>query len=125
MTPSLALARVAPARAQPEESDHDQSQRDVSQHARGTIRPRLLPRHAHAAGGQAHGRALQALHGDKGLSGGTAGSASTYVGMCHIYCDSVAAFEAGFGPHAEEILGDIPNYTDLAPLIQISEVVVA
>jgi len=44
--------------------------------------------------------------------------------MCHIYCDSVDAFQRGFGPHAKEILSDIPNYTDLQPVIQISEVVV-
>jgi uncharacterized protein (TIGR02118 family) len=61
---------------------------------------------------------------DKGVAGATAGSPPTYVGMCHIFCDSVAAFEAGFGPHAKEIMADIPNYTDLAPVIQISEVVV-
>ena len=61
---------------------------------------------------------------DKGLAGGTPGEAATYVGMCHFFCDSVAAFQAGFGPHAAEIMGDIPNYTDIAPVIQISEVVV-
>ena len=61
---------------------------------------------------------------DKGLSGGEPGSPPTYVGMCHIFCDSVEAFQEGFGPHADEILGDIPNYTDLKPLLQISEVVV-
>jgi uncharacterized protein (TIGR02118 family) len=61
---------------------------------------------------------------DKGLAGGTPGAAPTYVGMCHIFCDSVEAFQAGFGPHSKEILADIPNYTDLQPLIQISEVVV-
>ena len=44
--------------------------------------------------------------------------------MCHIFCDSVEAFQAGFGPQAKEIMGDIPNYTDLAPVIQISDVVV-
>lgn len=60
---------------------------------------------------------------DKGLSGGTPGSAPTYVGMCHIFCDSVESFQAGFGPHAKEILADIPNYTDLSPVMQISEVV--
>jgi len=32
------------------------------------------------------------------------------------------AFQAGFGPHAKEIMADIPNYTDLTPVIQISEV---
>lgn len=61
---------------------------------------------------------------DKGLSGGTPGSAPTYVGMCHIFADSVESFQAGFGPHADEILGDIPNYTDLAPVMQFSEVVI-
>ena len=30
----------------------------------------------------------------------------------------------GFGPHAQEIMGDVPNDTDLSPVIQISEVVV-
>jgi uncharacterized protein (TIGR02118 family) len=61
---------------------------------------------------------------DKGLAGGAPGSPPTYVGMCHIFCESIAAFQAGFGPHAEEIMADIPNYTDQAPVIQISEVVV-
>lgn len=61
---------------------------------------------------------------DKGLAGGEPGAPATYVGMCHIYADSVESFQAAFGPHAKEILGDIPNYTDLAPVMQISEVVV-
>jgi uncharacterized protein (TIGR02118 family) len=61
---------------------------------------------------------------DKGLAGGGPGDPPTYIGMCHIYCDSVESFQAGFGPHAQEILGDIPNYTDLSPVVQISEVVV-
>src|SRR5215469_974060 len=56
---------------------------------------------------------------DKGLGGG---SPATYVAMCHIFCDSVEAFQAGFGPHVQEILADIPRYTDLSPVIQISEV---
>jgi uncharacterized protein (TIGR02118 family) len=61
---------------------------------------------------------------DKGIAGGAPGEAAPYVGMCHIYCDSVDAFQKGFGPHAKEILADIPNYTDISPIIQISEVVV-
>lgn len=61
---------------------------------------------------------------DKGLAGGTPGAPPTYIGMCHLFCESVEAFQAGFGPHAAEIMGDIPNYTDLSPTIQISEVVV-
>jgi uncharacterized protein (TIGR02118 family) len=61
---------------------------------------------------------------DKGTAGGAPGAPAVYVGMCHIYSASVDAFQAGFGPHAQEILADIPNYTDQAPVIQISEVVV-
>jgi len=61
---------------------------------------------------------------DKGLAGGAPGSPATYVGMCHIFADSVDSFQKAFGPHAKEILGDIKNYTDAAPVMQISEVVV-
>jgi uncharacterized protein (TIGR02118 family) len=61
---------------------------------------------------------------DKGVAGGTPGAPATYIAMCHLFCDSVDDFQAGFGPHANEILGDIPNYTNLQPTVQISEVVV-
>ncbi len=60
---------------------------------------------------------------DRGIAGGTPDSPPTYIGMCHIFCDSAEDFQAGFGPHADEILGDIPNYTDLSPILQLSEVV--
>ena len=61
---------------------------------------------------------------DKGIAGGAPGSPAPYVGMCHIFSDSVTSFQAGFGPHAKEIMADIPNYTDLTPVMQISEVIV-
>ncbi len=61
---------------------------------------------------------------DKGLGGGAPGSPATYIGMCHIYCDSIDAFQKGMGPHMKEIGADVANYTDLKPIMQISEVVV-
>ena len=61
---------------------------------------------------------------DKGLAGGAPGEPPTYVGMCHVFADSVESFQAAFGPHAKEILADIANYTDIQPVMQISEVVV-
>lgn len=61
---------------------------------------------------------------DKGLAGGAPGQPPTYVAMCHVYADSAEAFMAAFGPHAKQIMGDIPNYTDIAPVMQVSEVVV-
>lgn len=47
-----------------------------------------------------------------------------YIAMGHLFCESKAAFDAGFGPHAEEILADIPNYTGQKPILQFSEVLV-
>ncbi len=45
--------------------------------------------------------------------------------MCHVFAESVEAFQNAFGPaRAKEIRGDVKNYTDIAPVIQISEVVV-
>ena len=61
---------------------------------------------------------------DKGLAGGAPGTPPTYIGMCHIFAESVESFQAAFGPHAKEILADIANYTDLSPVMQFSEVVV-
>lgn len=60
---------------------------------------------------------------DRGLTGGAPGAPLPYVAMCHIYCESVETFQGSFGPHAAEIMADIPKYTDLAPVVQISEVV--
>ncbi len=70
------------------------------------------------------GAACKSYTVERGLAGGAPGAPATYVGMSHILCDSVEAFEASFNPHMQEIMADIPNYTDITPVIQISEVVV-
>jgi uncharacterized protein (TIGR02118 family) len=70
------------------------------------------------------GAALKYYTIDKGLAGGAPGSPAAYVAMCHLLCDSVAAYQASFGPYAKEITGDIANFTDRTPVIQVSEVVV-
>src|SRR5262245_40468895 len=49
---------------------------------------------------------------DKGLAGGVRGEPALYVGACHIYCDSIEAFDAAIAPHATEIMAEIANYTD-------------
>jgi len=61
---------------------------------------------------------------DKGLAGGAPGVAAPYVAIGHLHCESIEAFNAGFGPHMKEIMGDIPNYTEIAPVILISDIVV-
>lgn len=68
------------------------------------------------------GPACKRVAVEEGLSGGDPGSRATYIAMGHLYFDSVEEFQASFGPHANEIMGDIPNYTDIQPMLQISEV---
>ena len=36
---------------------------------------------------------------------------------------TISDYENVFGQHREKILGDIPNYTNIRPIVQISEVV--
>jgi uncharacterized protein (TIGR02118 family) len=57
---------------------------------------------------------------DKGLPG-MDGSPPLFVGAVHLLFNSIEDFQKGLGQHAAEIMGDIPNYTDLQPQIQISE----
>jgi len=51
-------------------------------------------------------------------------SNAPYIAMGHLFCESVEAFQNGFGPHTKAIMADIPNYTNQKPVIQISEVLV-
>ena len=68
------------------------------------------------------GEALKGAAMVQGLGGPEAGSPPIYTAMIHMQFDSVEAFQGSFGPHAEAIMADIPNYTDVQPAIQISDV---
>lgn len=59
---------------------------------------------------------------ERGLSGAAPDSPPVYVAMCHFLFDSVEHFLEAFMPHAPMLQGDMPNYTDIEPVIQISEV---
>ena len=59
---------------------------------------------------------------ERGLDAADPKMESTYVAMCHYYFDTVEDFLAAFMPHAEELQGDISNYTDIVPIIQINQV---
>ncbi len=61
---------------------------------------------------------------DKGVAGGIPNSAPAYVAIGHLFFESLNAFVAEFGPHADFIAADIPNYTNVKPSVQISEILV-
>ena len=69
------------------------------------------------------GDSLKMFEIDKGLSGRTPADATPYVAIGYLYFDKLSAYQNSFKPHAEKIRGDIANYTNIQPVIQISEVV--
>ena len=60
---------------------------------------------------------------DKGLAGRDPSSAPKFVAACHIYSPTLGAFQEAYRPHRAEIVADGPNYTDITPIVQISEIV--
>jgi uncharacterized protein (TIGR02118 family) len=71
------------------------------------------------------GKGYKGVSVERGLGGASPCSAPTYVAMCHYLFDTVDDFMAAFLPHAAELQGDMPNYTDIATVIQVSEVAMA
>lgn len=68
------------------------------------------------------GSSLKKLEIDKGLSGRTPDDPIPYLAIGYLYFESLSAYQNAFGPNAAKIRGDIPNYTNIQPIIQISEV---
>lgn len=62
---------------------------------------------------------------ERGLVGGTPGSEPACLALCHYLFDSLEEFLAAFTSHAGVLQGEMPNYTDLKPLIQVSTVEMA
>lgn len=67
------------------------------------------------------GSAVRAVNVDFGISG-VPGKKPPYVAICHFVYDSFESFEKAFMPHAEILMKDIANYTDVEAIIQFSEV---
>ncbi len=61
---------------------------------------------------------------EEGLAGGLPDSEPTYKVMGNMYFESIESYQNSLGPHAEKIMGDIPNFTNIEPAIQISKVII-
>ena len=56
----------------------------------------------------------------RGLSG-AGGADEPYVTVASLKFDNVESFQQALEAHAAEIMGDIPNFTNINPVIQIEE----
>lgn len=59
---------------------------------------------------------------DRGVAGAS-GPPAPYVAAAHLIFETAEQFQKAFESVAGELMADIPNYTDIEPQIQISEMV--
>lgn len=68
------------------------------------------------------GEAVKRIDLECGLAGGRPGEPPQFIALGHFYFDSVESFQAAFVPHSAELVADIPNFTNVQPTAQLSEV---
>lgn len=68
------------------------------------------------------GSALKGVSVEIGVSGAMPDQPPPYAAMVGFTCESAEAFAEAFLPCAAQLQGDIPNYTDIEPVIQVSEI---
>lgn len=69
------------------------------------------------------GSALKEVTIERGVNAGPPDTQPQYLVTARMVFDSVEAFYAAFMPHMVTLRSDVPKYTDIMPLIQISEIV--
>ncbi len=69
------------------------------------------------------GDALVDVTVERGLGGPGPGMPAAYTTICQLYFDSMDDFEVYCAPHSPAFDADLQNFTDITPIIQISEVV--
>ena len=59
---------------------------------------------------------------DKGIAGRTPNDKPPYLAIGYFYVRNVADYNTAIGQNREAVVGDFKNYTNIQPVVQISEV---
>jgi len=68
------------------------------------------------------GGTLKGIAVEQGLAGGAPNSPPAFAAMGHLLFESLGDFQAAMTQHGAELMADVPNFTNLQPTIQVSEV---
>ena len=68
------------------------------------------------------GPAIKAITVEIGRSGEQPGSLPPFAAVCGFVTDTEDDFMQAFLPVADQLQGDIPRYTDIEPVIQVSDI---
>jgi len=69
------------------------------------------------------GDSLKAMSIDKGLANGTPGSPIPYLAIGYFYFENMASCQSIMSQHSAKLRADVANYTNVKPVILISEVI--
>lgn len=61
---------------------------------------------------------------EKGVAGGAPGVDAPFICVGYLLFNTIEEFQNAMGAHGEELMADVPNFTNATPQIQISEIVV-
>jgi uncharacterized protein (TIGR02118 family) len=68
------------------------------------------------------GDAIKRGEMEQGIAGADASSPPPFRIAAHLVFDSAESMQASFGRHLPEFVADLPNFTDIQPMVQVSEV---
>ena len=59
---------------------------------------------------------------ESGISSADPSAPAPFVAIGTLYFNTTDEVHEGFKTHGRELMGDLPNFTDIAPQVQISEI---
>ena len=68
------------------------------------------------------GENLKSYEIDKGISGRTPDDEVPFVAIGYFYIDDVAEYSRAIAQHRDAVISDFENYTNILPVVQISEI---
>jgi uncharacterized protein (TIGR02118 family) len=69
------------------------------------------------------GEAVRSVCVERGLSPGSGWPEPAYRAACSFVCESLEAYRLALAPHLPQLQGDLVNYSDIDPVIQVGEIV--
>lgn len=70
------------------------------------------------------GGAMRSVTVERGVSAGAPWPEPAFRAVCSFVCESLETYERSFTPHMDRLQQDMANYTDIAAIVQVSELVI-
>jgi uncharacterized protein (TIGR02118 family) len=68
------------------------------------------------------GKNLRFYEIDKGVAGRTPSDKIPFIAIGYFYCNNLAEYNESIAKNRAAIMNDIPKYTNIQPIVQISEI---